>query len=84
MQIASKHEVQRKNIQFAQMCQPQIWKIGSNPIVFLSTFLCDCFPSASICVHLRTGMHTHNFILRLEDSLNTYGHHAYFRLQRDI
>jgi len=38
MQIASKHEVQQKNIQFAQMCQLQIWKTQSNPIVFLSAF----------------------------------------------
>ncbi|MYB56396.1 MAG: hypothetical protein F4X51_08400 [Gemmatimonadetes bacterium] len=28
MQIASKHEVQQKNIQFAQMCQPQMLPAG--------------------------------------------------------
>ena len=37
-----------------------------------------------LALRIRAGMHTHNFILRLEGSLDTYGHHAYFRLQHDM
>ena len=37
-----------------------------------------------LALRVRAGMHTHNFILRLEGSLDTYGHHAYFRLQHNM
>lgn len=37
-----------------------------------------------LALRIRAGMHTQHIILRLEGSLDTYGHHAYFRLHRDM
>ena len=37
-----------------------------------------------LALRVRAGMRTHHVILRLEGSLDTYGHQAYFRLQRDM
>ena len=37
-----------------------------------------------LALRVRAGMHTQHIILRLEGSLDTYGHHAYFRLHRDM
>ncbi|MDE2800390.1 MAG: cadherin-like beta sandwich domain-containing protein, partial [Gemmatimonadota bacterium] len=37
-----------------------------------------------LALRVRAGMHTQHIILRLEGSLDTYGHHAYFRLHHDM
>ena len=37
-----------------------------------------------LALRVRAGMHTQHIILRLEGSLDTYGHHAYLRLHHDI
>ncbi|MCY3868416.1 MAG: cadherin-like beta sandwich domain-containing protein [Gemmatimonadetes bacterium] len=37
-----------------------------------------------LALRIRAGMHTQHIILRLEGSLDTYGHHAYFRLHHDM
>ena len=37
-----------------------------------------------LALRVRAGMHTQHIILRLEGSLDTYGHHAYFRLHHNM
>ena len=37
-----------------------------------------------LALRVRAGMHTQHIILRLEGSLDKYGHHAYFRLHHDM